>query len=117
MTVNVGQVNQPPVAQPDTNATDEDTPLSVDAANGVILSGTQPGGVDSDPNGDTLAVTEVNGDTALVGQPIVGTYGTLVLNPDGSYTYTPTAAAQALPAVRRPTMCSTTPWQTLRVSR
>ena len=24
--------------------------------------------------------------------------GTLVLNPDGSYTYTPTAAAQALPA-------------------
>jgi VCBS repeat-containing protein len=98
VTVNVGVNNQAPVAQPDTNATDEDTTLTVNAANGVIQSAGQLSGVDSDPDGDTLAVTEVNGDAALVGQPIVGTYGTLVLNPDGSYTYTPTTAAQALPA-------------------
>jgi len=98
VTVNVGQDNLPPVAQPDTNSTDEDTPLTVSAANGVILSGLVPGGVDSDPNGDSLTVSAVNGDAALVGAPIVGAYGTLVLNPDGSYSYTPTANAQALAA-------------------
>jgi large repetitive protein len=98
VTVNVGQANQPPVAQPDTNATDENTPLTVAAANGVIQSGTAPGGVDSDPNGDSLSVSAVNGVAGGVGQPVVGTYGTLVLNADGSYSYTPTAGAQALQA-------------------
>ena len=52
VTVNVGQANLAPVAQDDTNATDEDTPLTVSAGDGVIQSGAAPGGVDSDPNGE-----------------------------------------------------------------
>ena len=96
VTVNVGTANQPPVAQNDTNATSEDAPLSVTPANGVIQSGTTPGGLDSDPNGDSLAVSAVNGASGGVAQPVLGTYGTLVLNQDGSYSYTPTSGAQAL---------------------
>ncbi|MFP8781493.1 Ig-like domain-containing protein, partial [Hydrogenophaga sp. RWCD_12] len=96
VTITVGQANLPPVAQNDTNATNEDTPLTVTPANGVIQSTGTPGGVDSDPNSDTLSVGAVNGDTTDVGQPVLGTYGTLVLNQDGSYSYTPTSGAQAL---------------------
>jgi large repetitive protein len=96
VTITVGQPNLPPAAQNDTDSTDEDTPITVSAADGVIQSAGTPGGVDSDPNGDSLSVNAVNGDATDVGQPVVGTYGTLVLNQDGSYSYTPTAAAQAL---------------------
>ena len=35
-----------------------------------------------------------------IGQPVQGEYGTLVLNADGSYAYTPNAAAQALDHAR-----------------
>ncbi|MGB0935451.1 MAG: Ig-like domain-containing protein, partial [Alphaproteobacteria bacterium] len=42
--------------------------------------------VDANP-GDILMVSEVNGDAANVGIPIVGMYGTLTLLADGSYTY------------------------------
>ena len=98
VTVKVGEDNLAPVAQPDVNATDENTPLTVTAADGVIQSGTTPGGVDSDPNGDSLSVSAINGAAADVGKPVQGTYGTVVLNANGSYTYTPTAGAQALKA-------------------
>ncbi|OOG87913.1 hypothetical protein B0E41_03070, partial [Hydrogenophaga sp. A37] len=96
VTVTVGQTNLAPVAQADTNATTEEAPLNVLAANGVIQSTGTPGGVDSDPNGDSLSVSAVDGVAGDVGQPVLGTHGTLVLNADGSYSYTPTAAAQAL---------------------
>jgi VCBS repeat-containing protein len=89
VTVNVGEENQPPAAAPDTNSTTEDVPLNVVAADGVLKN-------DTDPNGDSLTVTAVNGDPAKVGAPIIGAYGTLELNDDGSYTYTPNDAAQAL---------------------
>ncbi|WP_353392993.1 Ig-like domain-containing protein, partial [Hydrogenophaga sp. 5NK40-0174] len=95
VTVNVGEDNLPPVANPDTNSVGEDDTLTVDAANGVIQS---PAGQDVDPNGDTLSVAEVNGDPALVGEPVTGTNGTLTLNPDGSYVYQPNPATQALGA-------------------
>ena len=65
--------NQPPIANPDAYSTLEDTALTVPAP-GVL-------GNDSDPDGD--AITAV-----LVAAP---TRGTLTLNPDGSFTYTPTA--------------------------
>jgi VCBS repeat-containing protein/CshA-type fibril repeat protein len=86
--------NQPPVAVDDTGSTNEDTPLLVDAAHGVILGA----GTDTDPNGDTLTVSGVSfgGTSGTVGQPIAGAWGTLTLNADGSYTFTPNAAAQAL---------------------
>ncbi len=57
---------------------------------------------DTDPNPtDTLAVAEVNGGAASVGSTISLNYGTLVINSDGSYTYTldnSNAAVQALNA-------------------
>jgi hypothetical protein len=66
------QPNRPPTAVDDAYTTDEDTPLSVDAP-GVLEN-------DTDPDGDTLTA-------ALVDNP---TNGTITLNPDGSFTYTPT---------------------------
>jgi VCBS repeat-containing protein len=72
VTITVGQVvNQAPVANDDQYATDQDTPLTVDAP-GVL-------GNDTDAEGDTLTATLVS-DVAN---------GTLVLNEDGSFTYTP----------------------------
>ena len=53
-------------------------------------SGTTTGNVLTDGRnlaGHTLTVFAVNGSPANVGQPIVGAYGTLTLNSNGSYTY------------------------------
>ncbi|WP_188375416.1 Ig-like domain-containing protein, partial [Winogradskyella haliclonae] len=60
--------NEPPVANDDTNTTEVDTPVS-----GTVLSN------DFDPDGDPITVTG-NTDPAN---------GTVVVNPDGTYTYTP----------------------------
>ncbi|WP_284085331.1 BapA/Bap/LapF family large adhesin, partial [Acinetobacter haemolyticus] len=46
---------------------------------------------------DTTVVSMVNGEAVVDGgTTIVGTYGTLVIHPDGSYTYTPFAGDAAL---------------------
>ena len=68
VTVNVTAVNDAPVAVDDSGTTPEDMPVTV-----KVLSN------DSDVDGDTLAVTGVT-------QPA---HGTVVVNPDGSVTYTP----------------------------
>ena len=68
MTVNVTAVNDAPVAVDDSGTTPEDMPVTV-----KVLSN------DSDVDGDTLVVTGVT-------QPA---HGTVVVNPDGSVTYTP----------------------------
>ncbi|MBQ0933626.1 Ig-like domain-containing protein, partial [Ideonella alba] len=93
VTINIGP-NLPPVATDDVGTTDEDTTLTVSAANGVILGA----GTDTDPNGDSLSVSGIafGGVVGTVGQPIAGAWGTLTLNADGSYTYVPNAAAQGL---------------------
>ena len=75
VTITVAGVNDPPVAADDSYSTNEDTPLTV-AAPGVL-------GNDTDADGDPLTAQ-------LVTAP---TLGTLTLNPDGSFTYTPTANA------------------------
>ena len=69
VTVTVAPVNDPPVAKPDTATTAEDTPVSV-----AVLAN------DTDLDGDPLAVTAATAPN-----------GTVVINPDGTITYTPNA--------------------------
>ncbi|HEX8401112.1 MAG TPA: Ig-like domain-containing protein [Allosphingosinicella sp.] len=77
-TFNVAPDRRPPVATDDVNSAVEDS-----STTGNVLSN------DSDPNGDPLTVSAVSfgGTSGTVGQAIKGTYGTLTLNRDGSYTY------------------------------
>ena len=72
-TITVNAVNDAPTAQPDSYTTAEDTPLSV-GGNGVL-------GNDTDPDGDTLTAELVRNVTN----------GTLQLNANGSFVYTPPA--------------------------
>ncbi|HOY07397.1 MAG TPA: Ig-like domain-containing protein [Saprospiraceae bacterium] len=66
--INVAPVNDPPVANPDPYTMNEDTPLS-----GNVVSN------DTDPDGPAVVVSLVSGPAN----------GTLMLNPDGTFTYTP----------------------------
>jgi VCBS repeat-containing protein len=70
--ITVNPVNDPPVAVNDSYATDEDTALVVIAALGVLDND-----FDIDPNPLTASLVATT------------TNGVLVLNPDGSLTYTP----------------------------
>ncbi|MEA2898721.1 MAG: hypothetical protein QOJ84_4336 [Bradyrhizobium sp.] len=57
------------------------------------------GAVDLNTGGDSstpVTITEVNGSAANVATPVAGTYGTLFLGPDGSYSYTANSAFDAL---------------------
>ncbi len=72
VTINVAAVNDTPVALDDNYTTNQDQPLSVNAANGVLAN-------DTDVDGDTLAVR-------IVDQPA---HGTVTLAADGSFQYTP----------------------------
>jgi hypothetical protein len=69
VTVTVAPVNDAPVAVNDTASTNEDTPVTV-----TVLTN------DSDPEGDPLTVTAAS-----------AANGTVVINADGTITYTPTA--------------------------
>ena len=69
VTVTVAPVNDPPVAKPDTATTNEDAPVTV-----AVLSN------DTDLDGDPLTVTAATAPN-----------GTVVINPDGTITYTPNA--------------------------
>ena len=69
--INVVGTNDGPVAQPDTASTPEDTPVTF-----AVL------GNDSDADGDLLTVTAASVDPAK---------GSVVVNPDGTLTFTPAA--------------------------
>jgi VCBS repeat-containing protein len=54
--------------------------ITADAQHGVLVN-------DVDLDSDGLSVSAVNGSGANVGQAVVGTYGSLTVNTDGSYSY------------------------------
>lgn len=71
--LNIPLPNNPPTATADAYTTAQDAPLDV-AAPGVL-------GNDTDSDGDTLTASLMTGPS----------HGTILLNPDGSFTYTPAA--------------------------
>jgi len=74
VTITVTPANDPPVAVNDSYTTDRNEPLTISAP-GILAN-------DSDPNdGDTLTAVLVSG--------TAGNTGSVTLNPDGSFTYTP----------------------------
>jgi VCBS repeat-containing protein len=73
VTITVTAVNDAPVATNDASTTDEDTALTIEAP-GVL-------GNDTDPDSSTLTAAVVTGPG----------HGTLTLNPNGAFTYTPAA--------------------------
>jgi VCBS repeat-containing protein len=74
VTIAVIPVNDPPAADDDAYSVAEDGSLSVPAGTGVLA-------------GDT----DVDGGTLTAGSPVGPTNGSLTLNADGSFTYTPNA--------------------------
>ena len=57
-------------------------------ASGNVRDDDDGSGADSDPDGDPLTVTEVNGAAGNVGNSVSGTYGSVIMGSDGTYTYT-----------------------------
>jgi Ca2+-binding RTX toxin-like protein len=85
--VTVGASNSTPVADDESATTLEDTPLIVAAAAGVLAG-------DTDADGDPLAVTQftIAGDAmvyAAGAAAAIAGIGSLIVNGDGSYTFTP----------------------------
>lgn len=72
VTITVTPVNDAPVANPDYYAAQEGTPLTINAANGVLAN-------DTDPDGDVLAITVTT----------FPAHGSLTYGADGSFVYTP----------------------------
>ncbi|MDA1049623.1 MAG: Ig-like domain-containing protein [Planctomycetota bacterium] len=87
----VQPTNHNPMAVDDAITTDEDTAIS-----GDVLAA-NPNTADSDPDGDTLTVDQLNGDAATIGTATMITSGALVtLNANGTFTYDPNGAFDAL---------------------
>jgi VCBS repeat-containing protein len=77
--VKMGVTNSPPVTTPDIASVVEDETL---VSTGNVLAN------DTDPNGLPLFVTAVDGIAVTGTTTVIGTYGTLVIQPDGEYAYT-----------------------------
>ncbi|MBQ0721637.1 MAG: VCBS domain-containing protein, partial [Gammaproteobacteria bacterium] len=94
----VDVIDDIPVAVSDIGSVNEDgDPLVVDAAAGVVQTNDSSGADGYTALGPVTAVTGESGD--IVGGDTVGLYGTLVLNADGSYTYTVDNANLAVDAL------------------
>ncbi|MDB9528038.1 Ig-like domain-containing protein, partial [Oscillatoria sp. CS-180] len=81
-------INPAPTATDNTADVIEDTTLS---DTGDLITDDDGNGVDSDPDGDTLTIAQVqHGSTTETDptQDVTGDYGTLDWNADGTYTYT-----------------------------
>jgi VCBS repeat-containing protein len=82
ITITVTGVNDVPVANADTYDTTDTSgsPSGLPASNNVLTN-------DTDAEHDPLVVTAVNGSATQVGAPTLGSYGTLTLNANGTFTY------------------------------
>ena len=92
ITVNVSAGNNAPSATNDTDAVNEDATITESSGSELLVAD------DSDADSDTLTVTQIavtggsnsavsSGTTHSNGTSITGTYGTLVVGANGSYTY------------------------------
>lgn len=93
ITITIVGVNDPPGAEPDANRVPADDPRP--ATGNLIGGGSAQDRPDVDPDGDPLQVQGVvpgrpSGTPAVGGVdvPVAGEWGSVVVRPDGSYTYT-----------------------------
>ena len=83
--INVTPVNDPPIANDDYATTNEDTPVSI-----AVLANDLPGPITAkDEANQTLTVIQLNGVSVIPGTSVRTTHGSVVLNADGTVTYTP----------------------------
>jgi VCBS repeat-containing protein len=95
LVITVTGTNDAPVAVADTGAANENASLTTTAATGVLANDTDIDGGDS----RSVSAVSFGATSGTVGAALVGTYGTLTLNADGSYAYAATTpAADALAA-------------------
>ena len=78
--ITVDAVNDGPVANDDAARTDEDTAITLDLRTN-----------DSDIDGDSLTVTQIDGQDIVVGGSVDVGYGIVTLNADGTVTFDPDA--------------------------
>ncbi|MBO6521931.1 MAG: tandem-95 repeat protein [Rhodospirillales bacterium] len=76
--ITVDAVNDGPVATDDTATTSEDTAVTMDLTQN-----------DTDLDGDTLTVTQIDGQDIAAGESVDVGYGTVTLNEDGTVTFNP----------------------------
>ena len=74
----------------DVGALDEEATLAVDAAQGLLANDIVSA------SGVSVVVSAVAGQGANVGQPVAGTWGSITIHADGSYTYVAGAGTAAL---------------------
>jgi VCBS repeat-containing protein len=85
-------INDAPIGVADSNSND----AVIEAGTEIVADGTAAGNVlsnDTDTDaalglGETKVVSAINGQATNVGMTVLGTYGSVVINTDGSYVYT-----------------------------
>ncbi|MFT6299275.1 MAG: Ca2+-binding RTX toxin-like protein, partial [Yoonia sp.] len=88
------EANQGPDATDDAFVGDEDTPT---APIGNVITGNTGNGADTDPNGDTLIVSAVDGADGNVGTPVEGSDGGLItILEDGTVSFDPNGDFEVL---------------------
>ena len=88
-TITISGSNDAPVAIDNQYTTNEDASFT-----GNVLTNNTGAGVDSDPDGDALSVTAVNGQPSAIGASIILSSGaTLTLQSDGGFIYNPSTSA------------------------
>src|SRR3954469_10546376 len=76
----ITSANHAPVTNDDIAGVAKGQTITANVQHGVLAN-------DTDPDGNSLSVSAVNGSAANVGHAVVGTYGSLTINGDGSYSY------------------------------